>query len=157
MTTPNTITLKGCPDRKELVAGGTITPGHLLKRNSSNELVVHPNAAQDAGAIFALEDDLQGHGIDDNYSSGDHVQAGYADFGDEIYAWLKAGSTAVVVGDELASAGNGSLQKFVPQAVNEGGAANYTIYPRAVVAVALENIDNSGGGTDVRIRVEVAQ
>lgn len=76
--------------------------------------------------------------------------------GDVVYSWLPASAAAVVDGDPLESNGDGTLRKDTAQAVNEGGSATYTIYSEHIVGYAAEAVDNSGGGTAVRIRVRVA-
>lgn len=137
---PSTILLKGRGIRKEAVAGGTITPGHLLNINSSGQLVVHATAAGPVAPLFAVENDLVGKGITDNYSANDYVQAEYLYCGCEVYALVAAGATAITRGDLLESAGDGTLR------VRGTGTA---------VAQALESVDNSGGGSAVRIRAVI--
>jgi len=138
--TPKTILLKGNPIRKEGAAGGAITPGHLLKRTSTGTFVVHDSADAAVAKAFALEADLIGNGIDDAYAADDQVQVAYCRPGDEIYALLPAAAGAVVVGNFLQSNGNGCLKMLA------GGTP---------IAVALEAVDNSGGATPARIKVEV--
>jgi hypothetical protein len=139
-TTPKTVLLKGNPIRKEAAAGGTITPGHLVARANTGKFVVQASADIDVAKAFALEADLIGKGIDDNYAADDQVQVAYCRPGDEIYALLPANAAAVVIGDFLQSNGNGALKKLA------SGVA---------IAVALEAVDNSGGATPARIKVEV--
>ena len=107
----NTIKLKKYSDViEEYEAGGTITPGMLLKLNSSGKVVAHDSAGGNVNVVmFALENALEGKGIGDNYSSGDQVQVWIPYRGDEVYAILKDGEN-VSVGDPLESAGDGSLQ-----------------------------------------------
>ena len=155
-----TIMLKGDGIFKEANAGGAITPGHLIDRNSAGAVVVHATAAGNVAVpMFALEQDTVGNDIDTAYASGDRVQMVVPQPGSEVYALLPASAAAVVIGDLLESSGDGTLRKYTApsQAVNEGGSATYTIAPKvnAIVARALEAVDNSGGGTAVRIKVEV--
>ena len=59
----NTVKVKKYSDViEELVAGGTITPGMLLDISATNTVT----AATGTGTlpVFALEDELQGKGID---------------------------------------------------------------------------------------------
>jgi hypothetical protein len=165
-TAPETILLKGRGFRKEKVAGGTITPGHLVASNSSDQLVVHATAAGHAQAMFAVEAEhlsaLGGTGyntsggtIDDNYSSGDFVQSEILDAGCHVYALVAAAASAIVIGDALESAGDGTLRKRTP--FSQNGSAPYDVTEAGwVVAYALEAVDNSGGGAPARIKVEVA-
>lgn len=140
----NTILLKGDPIHKEGVAGGAITPGHLIARNSSNQLVVHPTASGDAAKLFAVEESYVGGEISDAYASADRVPYIAARPGDEVYAIL-ADSQTVVVGDPLGSAGDGTLLKLTVAA---------TTLANAIVAYAIEAVTTSG--STARIRVEVA-
>jgi hypothetical protein len=124
---------------KERAAGGAITPGHLIEKNASDEVVVHATAA---GAVaqtaFALEDQAQGRGIDDAYAAGERVVYQVFTPGEEVYAILENGAN-VAIGAALESNGAGELQ-----ARTTG----------QVVAFALEAVNASGGAT--RIKVEVA-
>ena len=58
----------------ERVANAAITPGMLIEIMSTNKVRAHATAQGNAAKIFALEDELQGKGIDDNYSALDPVQ-----------------------------------------------------------------------------------
>jgi hypothetical protein len=177
---PNTIVLKGRPTRKEEIAGGAITPGHLIMRNSDGEFVVHGTAGQRAQPIFAGEDEMQGKDIDEAYAENDRVLGWYAHSGCEIYALVPAGAAAIVVGNPLESAGDGTLRLAAGLTDSSGGTANTTVqaiggsYTQAevannfadvtaainrgrasMIAVALEAVDNSGGASPARIRVEI--
>jgi len=140
----HTIWLKGDGVTKEANAGGTITPGHLVVRNSSNAYVV--NTETSTGPVlpaFALEADFVGKGIDTNYASGQRVQVVYPQRGAEIYALVPASASAVVIGDflQVSTAADGTLIK------RSTGAA---------IAKALEAVDNSANAAGpVRIRIEI--
>lgn len=140
----NTIALKGDFIRKEGEASSIITPGELVEWGGANDLQVHSTAAGAARKAFALENDLVGNGIDDDYAAGVTVQYGVFTSGAEVYAWL-AGGENVAKGAAMASDGAGALQ-----ATGSPGADEYP------VAFAAEAKDNSGGSDPVRIKVEVA-
>lgn len=146
---PNTILLKGRGIRKERISGAAINPGHLVEVNTANNVVVHSAAASSAAAAFAIENELFGKTINDALTSGDQVVFEYMPTGAEIYARLAASAPAVVIGDYLESAGDGTLRKVAVDAATDQGQRN------AVVARAIEAVDNSGGGTEVFIRVEI--
>lgn len=146
----NTILLKGRGCRLELEAGGAITPGHLLKRNSDGKLVVHPSAKMRASALFAVENDLVGEGIDDAYASGDFVQAEYLHAGDEVYALVAASATAITQGALLESAGDGTLRL-----ITDFTDAEIDAIGGGAIAEALEAVDNSAGITPARIKVVI--
>ena len=141
---PKTISLRGDFLRKEAIAAGVITPGHLLEYGGSDDLGVdvHGVPAGMARKAFALEDDHIGNGIDDAYAADDNVQYGVFYPGAEVYAWLAYGETAVI-GNFLVSAGDGTL------------AVEATAEEAYAVGVALEDVTNTTGGVDVRIKVEV--
>lgn len=155
MAIPKTVTraviLKGRGVRLELVAAGTITPGHLIAVDSNGKYAVHGTAKGAAAPIFADIRDYEGKGIDDNYSANDFVQGEIVTSGAEVNALVAASASAIAKGDLLESAGDGTLRKrtadsqsgTTPFAVTVGGVA---------IAVALEAVDNSAGATPVRIR-----
>lgn len=147
-TTPNTIVLKGCGTRKEAIASGAITPGHLVEFGGAQDLRVHATAGGNARKAFAVENDLMGTGIDTAYALLDQVQYNVFKAGDEVYALVAAGAAAITKGNALESAGDGTLQVE--------GTATATGDTDIVVAYALESVDNSVGGSAVRIKVEVA-
>lgn len=155
MATPKTILLKGDGLFKEALAGGAITPGHLINRNSSNAFVVHGTAAAKTLAMFALEDEAQGKDITDNYVSGDLVSAVIPQVGAEVYALVPASAAAIVVGDLLESAGDGTLRKRTP--FSQSGTTPFAVVEAGyTVARALEAVDNSANAASaVRIKVEI--
>lgn len=149
----NTIKLKNYLNIfEEYTASGTIIPGMLLNFSAANTVRAHNDDAPAQGCLpmFALEDALQGKGIDDEYVSGDPVNVWVPTRGDEVYAILEDGQN-IAVGDFLESNGAGYLQKFT-----SGNGA---------VAVALEALDLSGSsgeessegplGYNKRIKVKI--
>lgn len=136
----NTVKVKKYSDViEELVAGGTITPGMLLDISATNTVT----AATGAGTlpVFALEDELQGKGIDNNYASGDPVQCWIPYRGDIVNAILKS-NNKVVVGDGIASNGDGKVKK---------AGTSDTPIGFAVTAVDL----TGSGATDARVLVRI--
>lgn len=124
---------------EEFVAGGTITPGMLLDISATNTVT----AATGAGTlpVFALEDELQGKGIDNNYASGDPVQCWIPYRGDIVNAILKS-NNKVVVGDGIASNGDGKVKK---------AGTSDTPIGFAVTAVDL----TGSGASDARVLVRI--
>jgi hypothetical protein len=126
---------------EELVAGGAITPGHLIALGSAGTVAVHAVAGGNAlPPMFALEDELQGKTIDDAYASGNRVQVWIPNRGDVVNALLKDGEN-IAKGDLLESAGDGTLQKHVAD-VDSSNDITSIVYP--VVGQAIEAIDLSG-------------
>jgi len=133
----------------ERIAGATITPGYLLAIQTDNTVDPHGAAASNAYALFAAENEVFGGEITDDYVSGDNVLMWMCKPGDEIYALLPASATAVVIGSYLQSGGDGTL------VLAAADAATDTAQREAIVAIALEAVDNSGGGAEARVRVMV--
>ena len=139
MAQPKVIILKGIPITKEGYADGAVMPGQLLEKSGLETFEPHGTAGGNAAPRFALPGSDWGNDIDTPYADGDTLKYGVFRQGDEVYAFLNAGASATA-GDYLESAGNGSLRPF------STGVA---------FAQALETIDNSGGASNVRLRVEV--
>lgn len=143
-TTYNTIKLKKYQDIiEEYAAASVITPGNLIELTSSGTVQNHSTEGGNALPMFALEDELQGRGIEDDYAAADKVQCWVAQPGEIVYARLADGES-VAPGDFLESAGDGTLKKHTD-------AGSVEIYTKCIVGVALESreLDSlSGGGGD---------
>lgn len=111
--TYNTIKLKKYSDViEEHKAGGTIYPGMLLIMSAADTVVAHNDDNPTAFcAMVALEDELQGKGINDAYVSADQVQCWIPGRGDWVYAIAQDGAN-YTVGSFVASAGNGYVKAF---------------------------------------------
>ena len=161
------ILLAGDPVIFERLAAAAITPGHLVEiatGGDAGKIKKHATAGGNAAAWFADTDPTPSRTattdpLDTPYATSETVRVLACSNGDEIYAWIPASAAAIVEGDPLESNGDGTLRKHTApsQAVNESGSATYTIaqYVNAIVAVAAEAKDNSGGGSAVRLRVRV--
>ena len=144
--TPARIHLKGSGRFEEALAAGVIRPGHLLALNVDGDVIPHDIVLGQAERMFALEDALQGRGIEIDYASGERVFILLAAPSDEVYAWLAVGQS-VVPGDFLGSDGAGHLVNSQESGVTQGVDS---------VAVALETLDNSeSGDNNARIKVRV--
>ena len=99
--------------------------------------------------LFALENEVIGNPITEDYLDNDLVIAMFMPPGAEVYALVAASAAAIVRGDFLESAGDGTLR------IATADAATDTAQREAMVATAIEDVDNSGGGTEARIKVEV--
>lgn len=126
----NSIIIKNYSDIfEEFLAGGTIYPGMLLLQSSATAVIAHnDDAPANCVPMFAVEDALQGKGIDDTYVSGDPVHVWIPGRGDQVYAILADGEN-VAAGAFLESDGQGYLQAYT------SGKA---------IAQALEALDLSG-------------
>jgi hypothetical protein len=158
----NTIKIKKHSDRiEEYPAHAAILPGSLVALNSDGakgEVLVHATAGGNVLPMFAIEDELQGKGIDDAYATGDQVQVWIPGRGDVVLAILADGNS-VEPGDFLESNGSGYLQSH--------SADEASILPNVqtniIVGMVLENMDASsdssgqdvGGGLGANKRIKV--
>lgn len=139
-TEAKVIELYGMGCQHEDVALGNITPGMLIER-AAGGVQAHSTAGGPASTHFAVEFGMTGQTIDDLYEASDQVifKTYYA--GSGINALVSAGTAAIADRALLASDGAGGLRTAGLDEI--------------AVAQALEAVDNSVGGTAVRIKVEV--
>lgn len=138
-----TITIDSDVTVKESTASGAITPGQLVEQNAATTYRRHATGDGVAATIFAVEDDLQGKEIGEDYAAGSKVFFKNFRRGDKVFAMLENGADASI-NSFLVSNGNGNLKV-------EG-----TPVGKAIVARALEAIDLSDSqDVDARILVEI--
>lgn len=131
-----TIALKGDFVRKEGVASGAITPGDMVEFGGANDVQRQSTAQAVAPRrAFALENDLIGRGITDDYAAGETVQYGVFTPGAEVYANLAAGKTCTK-GQALEAVASGKVQPFTTG---------------TKIGYALETVSAAGG----RVKLEV--
>lgn len=130
-------------------AASAILPGHLVEE-VLGKVQEHSTAAANAQKLFALSSLTNGGTIDDVYTVGETVRYGAAHSGQEVFVLVAAGAPAIADGDALESAGNGTLRKVVTDAATDDTQRD------SIVVYAIEAVDNSGGGTAVRIKARVA-
>ena len=145
---PNTIHLGGDQTLVGDIAAGAsvVTPGMLVDR-ASGVYIPHGVSTGVAQPAFALEQPYMNTGqdqsphvltIDEDYAVGDLMDVGIGHTGATYYALLASGQN-VVDGAVLASDGAGAL----------------TASSTNPVVSAIEDVDNSAGPGNARIRVEV--
>jgi hypothetical protein len=150
MSAEKRVILKGSGIRKEEDAGAVITPGMLLAFDGSGDVIPHGTQAGTASRMFAVEEDFQGTGIDDTYASGDRVQYDACHQGMEVNALIRAGAAAVSKGDYVVSAGDGTVESL-----SDVLATSPAVADAAVVGMAMEAVDNSGGSANARLAIEI--
>lgn len=140
-TQPTRIQLKGEGTHEEGRAAAAIRPGDLVQINTAGQVRKHATAGGPAEPAFALEDALQGRGIDDDYATGELVSYAIQRSGDVVLAWLSGGENAAV-GAYLSANGDGALKVAGGTDVRIG--------------VALEAVNASDSNdVDERIRVRI--
>lgn len=132
-------------------ANAGITPGHLVEMLSTNKVQKHATAGGSVKLImFALEDELQGSGIDTDYTANNPVQIWIPGRGDVVYAIL-ADNCDIAIGDGLESNGDGTLREWTPLNSEATGHEN------SLIAIAEEAVDTTGSpaATTSRIKVRI--
>lgn len=140
----NTIKVKKYSDVIEeyTATAAAITPGMLLELASATTVQAHSTEAGNALPMFALEDELQGNGITDNYAVSSKIQCWIPGRGDIVNAIIEDG-TDIAVGDFLESNGAGLLQKHVADTASwaePSAHGSITVYPNAIVGQAIEAV-----------------
>jgi hypothetical protein len=144
----------------EHTAHATITPGMLVSLNSDNEVLAHGTAGGNViPVMFALEDELQGHGIADNYVAGDQVQVWVPGRGDVVNA-LANDEDIFAIGNFVESDGYGRLRVHVADV----GDSTVGAVQNAIIGVVVEAVtagaygsasESSAGGTYNNPRVKI--
>jgi hypothetical protein len=124
--------------QEEYTANAAITPGMMIELMSTNKVRKHATASGNALPMFALEDTMQGKGVNDDYAAGDKVQVWIPTRGDQVDALL-SDEQSVTIGDLLESDGFGKMQKYVA----DKGDSGTNIQPSQIIGVALETLDLS--------------
>lgn len=132
--------------RDEGVATEAITPGHLVEEVAAG-IRKHAGAGLAAIPMFALEREMTGDDKDEAYAASDTVLFVVAQPGTQIHALVAAAAAAIAVGDNLESAGNGTVRKATTDTATDDTQRN------SLVGKALEAVDNSAGGSAVRIKI----
>lgn len=109
--TDNQVHLIGDFRREEALAAEAISPGHLIEENSDGEYKKHDSSGGAAMRLVAEIDALQGNTLEDDYAADDLVSANVELPGNEVQMFLAAGEN-VSIGDDLESAGDGTLQAY---------------------------------------------
>lgn len=147
------ILIKGDPITKEAKAASALYPGDLIYMNSNGEVAVHATAGGNARPMFAREYSEIGDDIAEQYAADDQVVYYVNRAGDEVFARVAAGASAIVIGDPLESAGDGTLRKADAKI---DASATTTYYEDNIVGYAMEAVDNSEGAAETFIHIEVA-
>lgn len=127
-------------------AAEAITPGHLVTFNGAGNLIKHAVAGGRAQRAFALEREELGATIDDAYAIDDVVKVGTFPRGAIVNALVAAAAAAIVKGDYVESAGDGTVRKAttltkLTRAAGHVGVANGELQDvtNAFAEAALEN------------------
>lgn len=136
----------------EAIAHEAITPGSLVEVMSTGKIKNHATAQGNAIPYFVIEDAIMGKTIDDNVAQGDLARVMVAGRGDEVNAILDTSQT-IVVGDLLASAGDGTLEEFTAIKCDSNASAGAVTTPLQAVAVALEAVTTTSATKRIKVRI----
>lgn len=127
----------------EMEASAAITPGFLCEMHDDNfgGRVVRPHntAGDPCETLFAVEAAYEGKGISDVYGVGDRVYLRIGRKGDLVLAWLDEAVPVTVVGQFLASNGDGTL-RFYSSVTDEPGSIVCVAYEKTVSVAADRRI-----------------
>lgn len=128
-----------------------ITPGMLLEATSTEETCqAHSAESGNVLPMFALEDEMQGKGIGDNYAASAKIQVWIPGRGDIVLAIIEDGTT-IAIGDFLESNGAGLLQKYVADKASwaePSAAGSLTVIPNAIVGQAVEAVATGAASSE---------
>lgn len=151
-----TIQLKGQPIRKEGVASEIMSPGHFVVSDPSDKdnagSLAFPAVAGGAAQGVVYENEIEGQTITDAYAANDNVLYGVFPKGSEVLGRVAAGAAAIAKGDPLIVQTDGTV---ITNGGNALTGAAETVLINHTVGIALEAVDNSGGGSEVFIKMEI--
>ncbi len=127
--------------RKEGIAAGVITPGHLVQ-GPDTDVIVHAGAGLTAQKAFAMENEVVGWDIDHDYADNDTVLYVVCPPGSIV--WAIADGTGVTAEDFVESEGDGTMRVVATSAATADTARN------SVIGKALDT-----AAADARFRLEV--
>lgn len=108
--TPSRIVLIGDYHKhEEAIAGAALYPGHLIHQQADGTVIKNAGAGVKAEILLALEDALQGRGIETPYAEGERVSIGIPEKGAVVYVWLSGGENADK-GEFLTPNGDGTFK-----------------------------------------------
>jgi len=122
-----------------------IYPGMLCKVASDGDVELHDSEGGRAECLVALEDSLQGRGVDTVYTADYPVRLEIFRPGEEFHGLLKAGQV-ITKGEGLISSGDGTFKS----ATDSGLSID------AIVAYAMEDEDLSAASANVLIHMRAA-
>lgn len=100
---------KGDWRHEELVAAGAVTPGMLLEVTTAGKGQAHSSEGGRSERLIAIEDALQGNGVDTAYSAADILSIAVAEPGSVFNLLMESGNDGAP-GAEVISAGNGKVK-----------------------------------------------
>ena len=94
---------------EEAVANAAIQPGMLIEMMTTGKVRAHSTEGGRGERLVAMEDALQGNGVDTNYAADDIVSIAVMEPGSVFNLLMAAGETGSP-GQEVVSAGDGTVK-----------------------------------------------
>lgn len=142
-TRPDAIYLKGQANlwnSSEANAAAAINPGYIVELTGTVNVQAQSVAKANAAVLIATEDLIRGKTIDDAYAADDRVYFVACQSGDEVQGKVAAGAGALVRGDQVELAGDGTVQLLT-----DG-------WP---IGTVLVDLDNSAGADEAFLIFQV--
>jgi len=133
--------------RVEQPAAEAITPGQFMSRDANGEFIANATAGAAGPLIVALEDENQGNTIEDDYASGDRVDAWVPRSGAQVLAKVLSGFSPAV-GDRVQLSASGNLEAL------DAGTPG-TSFPGNAVAQVIDATHQVDDNSNHRIIVEI--
>lgn len=133
------------------VASVTLTPGELVEVASTGKVIPHNSAGAVSAAVFVLENELAGEGIEVDIAANDQVPLGYFQSGALVLAFI-ANDETIIIGELLQSDGAGALETLT--AFAQSGTTPFAVTAEGhAIAVAEEAASPTTGRVLARIRI----
>jgi hypothetical protein len=145
MATRRCVVLLGEPiyldDEESGAAAEAITPGHIVAWDGSGDVIKNTANAANVSAMIACEREEMGKDIDVAYAVGDQVKIAVMGRGHRFYGFIASGA---------------NIAKGAYLTTDNAGRLTATSVSATVrLAQAVEDVNNSAGPGDARIRVQV--
>lgn len=140
--------------RDEANAAEVITPGQFVTKNADGEFKKNATAGAAGPVIVALEDELQGKTIEDDYAIDAPVQGWYARRGAQVLAKVLAGFVPAV-GDSVQISATGNLEVLTEAATTGSGTVDTITFPGTPVAQVVDAVHQTDEQSNHRIIVEI--
>ena len=139
----NTVKIKKYVDHiEEFIANAAIKPGMVVELMTTGKVRAHATSGGHVLPMIALEDELQGKGIDDAYAATDPVQVWVPVRGEIFYGIVADGQLGVQKGDFLTSNGDGTLRVTLDSSDDDAKA------PGRFVGISLDELRLDGSGSE---------
>lgn len=156
MTKVNVVIIKGpTTEDSRKVGAVAVTPGMLLDYEADLEVIPHAVAGANQFRMFAKNRDFIGKEITEVIPVGDSLQVIFAQPGAVINCILEDVNT-IVIGDELESAGDGTLRKHVALVIPDPAdttQAAIPVTPNMIVGIAEEAVTTAGATARIAVRI----